>query len=42
MGDVNGDNRADLMIVGTGPTSSGRAEAHVLNAATGYSTWLAH
>ncbi|MGN9909325.1 CHAP domain-containing protein [Phytohabitans sp. LJ34] len=43
MGDVNGDNRADLVIVGTGrlsPTGSGRLEAHVLNAATGYGTWL--
>jgi len=42
MGDVNADGRADLVIVGTGPTGSGRLEAHVLDAATGYSTWLAH
>jgi surface antigen len=42
MGDVNGDGRSDLVIVATGPTGSGRLEAHVLDAATGYSTWLAH
>ncbi|SEQ32801.1 Repeat domain-containing protein [Lentzea albida] len=42
LGDVNGDGRADLVIVGTGPTGSGRTEAHVLDAATGYSTWIAH
>ncbi|WP_189155668.1 FG-GAP-like repeat-containing protein [Lentzea pudingi] len=42
LGDVNGDGRADLVIVGTGPTGSGRTEAHVLDAATGYSTWYAH
>lgn len=42
MGDVNGDGRADLVLIGTGPTGSGRLEAHVLDAATGYSTWYSH
>jgi surface antigen len=42
MGDVNGDDRADLVIVGVGPTGSGRTEAHVLDGVTGFSTWLAH
>jgi hypothetical protein len=40
MGDVNGDGRADLVLVATGPTGSGKLEAHVLNGATAYSTWL--
>jgi surface antigen len=40
MGDVNGDGRADLTIVATGPTGSGRLEAHVLDGATGFSSWL--
>jgi hypothetical protein len=42
LGDVNGDGRPDLVIVGTAATGSGRTEAHVLDGATGYSTWLAH
>ncbi|MFI5933874.1 CHAP domain-containing protein [Actinoplanes sp. NPDC051494] len=40
--DVNGDGRADLVIVGTGPTGSGRTEVHALNGATAYSTWVGH
>lgn len=42
MGDVNGDGYADLIIVGTANTGSGRLEAHVLNGATSYTSWLAH
>jgi hypothetical protein len=40
MGDVNADGRADLVIIGTGPTGSGKLEAHALNGATGFSTWI--
>jgi len=42
MGDVNADGKDDIVIISTGPTGSGRLEAHVLDASTGYSTWLAH
>jgi hypothetical protein len=38
--DINGDGRADLALVATGPTGSGRLEVHALNGATAFSTWL--
>jgi hypothetical protein len=42
MGDVNSDGKSDLVIVGTGPTGSGKVEVHALSGATNYSTWLGH
>jgi surface antigen len=40
MGDVNHDDRADLLIIGTGPTGSGKLEAHVLSGSSNFSSWL--
>jgi surface antigen len=42
MGDVNGDGKADLILISTDNTNSGKTEAHVLDGATNYSTWLSH
>jgi surface antigen len=42
MGDVNGDGKADLIIISSGDTDSGKTEAHILDGATNYTTWLYH
>ncbi|HSW66520.1 MAG TPA: VCBS repeat-containing protein [Bacillota bacterium] len=42
MADVNGDGRADLLVINTQSTGSGKVEVHALDAATHFSTWLGH
>jgi len=37
-----GSRDADLFAIRTGPSGSGRTEVHVLSAASGYRTWVAH
>lgn len=42
LADINEDNRADLVVVNTTNTGSGKVEVHALDAATHYSTWIGH
>jgi hypothetical protein len=37
-----GQHQRCLIAIGTRPTGSGRLEAHILDSATGYSSWWAH
>lgn len=42
MGDANADKIADLLIINTQNTGSGKVEIHPLSGATHYSSWLGH
>jgi surface antigen len=42
LADLNDDNRADLLIINTANTGSGKVEVHALDAATHYSAWIGH
>lgn len=42
LGSYAGDHQQDLYVLEDGHTGSGRAEVHVLSAASGYSTFLTH
>ena len=42
LGAIDADDQADLVVVGRGPTGSGKVEVHAISGAGSLTTWLMH